>query len=408
MDAAWIGSRLRVARERHGVSQQAAAEALGLPRTAVTNIESGNRAVSTLELTRLARLYAQPIGRILDEAGEVDVSVVLLRAVQQAAGGPDVDAEINRMIDLCREGTALRQLLGQEFEANLPNYAARIGSTGEAVRQGEQVAREERNRLGLGIASLGDIAELISSQGLWVAATTLPEGVSGLFVNHIAVGLAILIHGGHPLWRRRFSYAHEYAHALFDRGEPVRLTRHQNSGELVEKRANAFAAAFLMPADGVAEQLRRLDKGQPSRQTQIVFDVARGDTSETEIRPPVRSQVITYQDIATIARHFGVSFETAVWRLRNLGHLGAAETTALIDQQDLGRRFMQVLRLGELFGDDRHPAERDQELRAQIARLAVEAYRREEISQGRLREIAGKLAIDADGLVDLARAAHGA
>ena len=42
IDAAQIGLRLRAARERRGLSQQEVADALKLPRTALTNIESGN------------------------------------------------------------------------------------------------------------------------------------------------------------------------------------------------------------------------------------------------------------------------------------------------------------------------------------------------------------------------------
>jgi hypothetical protein len=37
----------------------------------------------------------------------------------------------------------------------------------------------------------------------------------------------------------------------------------------------------------------------------------------------------------------------------------------------------------------------------------VEAYRREEISQGRLRELAGKLQVNAGELIELAEVARG-
>jgi hypothetical protein len=51
--------------------------------------------------------------------------------------------------------------------------------------------------------------------------------------------------------------------------------------------------------------------------------------------------------------------------------------------------------------------EREQELRSQLAWLGVEAYRREEISQGRLRELAGKLQVHAGELIELAEVARG-
>ena len=60
MDAEELGRRLRVAREARGLSQQAVADAFGLPRTAITQMEAGNRSVSTLELIKLAELYLRP------------------------------------------------------------------------------------------------------------------------------------------------------------------------------------------------------------------------------------------------------------------------------------------------------------------------------------------------------------
>ena len=60
-----LASRLRDARQGAGVTQEAVAEALGIPRTAVVQLESGNRSVSTLELTRLADLYRKTVTSLL-------------------------------------------------------------------------------------------------------------------------------------------------------------------------------------------------------------------------------------------------------------------------------------------------------------------------------------------------------
>jgi Zn-dependent peptidase ImmA (M78 family)/DNA-binding XRE family transcriptional regulator len=407
LDAVQLGNNLRAARERRGLSQQQVAESLNLPRTAVTNIESGNREVSTLELTRFADLYRVLPGSLLNPQAAEDASVVLLRALEQASLSNEITRAIEDVRDLCHEGAVLRQILGGEFEETLPNYDERIGSPSEAIQQGDKKAREERRRLGLGNAPVGNIASLIGGQGVWVAACSLPDDMSGLFLNDKRDGLAILINSKHAPVRRRFSYAHEYGHALFDRSEPIRLTQQSNSSELLEKRANAFAAAFLMPADGVEDQLRQLDKGQPSRQAQIVYDVATDRESEVEIRPRPGSQSITYQDMAILARHFGVSYEAAVWRMKSLGHLGSAATNVLIEQKDAGKNFLRLLKLKEWDEGEAQADEREQELKSQLAWLGVEAYRREEISQGRLRELARKLRVPANELIELAEVARG-
>jgi Zn-dependent peptidase ImmA (M78 family)/DNA-binding XRE family transcriptional regulator len=304
LDATQLGLRLRSARERRSLSQQAVAEALNLQRTAITNIEAGNRAVSTLELSRLAGLYGCKPEALLEPAGEADTPIVRLRALGQL--DDDATQTIDHVIGLCREGAELRRMLEPEFAEGLPNYAVRVRSSGEAVRQGYDIAREERRRLGLGNAPISNIAGLISNQAIWVAASQIPDNMSGFFVNDRSTGLAIIINSRHFPVRRTFSYAHEYGHALFDREESERVSKGGN--DLVEVRANAFASAFLMPAGGVEDQLRRLDKGRPSRQAQIVYDVAGNAGSEIEIRPTSGSQAITYQDVAVIARHFGVSY----------------------------------------------------------------------------------------------------
>jgi hypothetical protein len=160
-----------------------------------------------------------------------------------------------------------------------------------------------------------------------------------------------------------------------------------------------------MPKGGIESQLRQLNKGKPSRQAQIVYDVAGDASSVSEVRPRVGSQTITWQDVGSIARHFGVSYESVVWRLRNLNYLGSTETTALLAQKGNRLRLEDMLQLRT---DEvgRPPDAQDRELRDQVVRLAIEAFRREEISQGRLRELAGKLDIQSSDLIELAESAR--
>ena len=54
-DPTTIGRRLKEARTNCGLTQEAVAEAVGIPRTAVVAIEAGKRSLSTLELSQLAK-----------------------------------------------------------------------------------------------------------------------------------------------------------------------------------------------------------------------------------------------------------------------------------------------------------------------------------------------------------------
>ena len=406
-----LGRRLRAAREARGLTQHAVADALGLPRTAVTQLEAGRRSVSTLELTRLSQLYVRSVTDFLQErAGDEDgdVLVALYRVAPGLERDPSTHEQVARYVSLCREGVTLERLLGTERRAGPPSYETRVPrSSGGAVAQGERAAEQERRRLGIGSAPIADVSELIASQGIWASGVELPNMMSGLFLRHPSIGLAILVNSSHPRGRKRFSFAHEYAHALLDRDRNITVSSTDNSSEMVERRANAFAAAFLMPRSGVYEALRSLDKGLPSRQAQTVFDVASGGYLEAELRSPARWQRITCKDIAILAHHFGVSYQAALYRLRSLRHLSHPGSRELLDQEDFGREYLKAL---DMFGDIGEPEQRrywDRELRGEIAHLAIEAYRRGEISRGRALELSKTLGIDGDILLRLAETARG-
>ena len=71
-DEEWqaLGARLREIREYLGISQQNVAQATGIQRTAVSDIERGQRKVDSLELRKLSKLYRYPVSYLLGESGD--------------------------------------------------------------------------------------------------------------------------------------------------------------------------------------------------------------------------------------------------------------------------------------------------------------------------------------------------
>src|ERR1700693_5906305 len=72
MDHIELGQRLRASRERMGMSQQEVADRLKLPRTAISLIESGQRQVSTIELTQMATLFRRSVSELLEPTAPED------------------------------------------------------------------------------------------------------------------------------------------------------------------------------------------------------------------------------------------------------------------------------------------------------------------------------------------------
>lgn len=62
-----LGDRLREARKYLGLKQDEVASYLKIPRTALTDIENGQRKVEAIELTRLAKLYRQSVAYFTGE-----------------------------------------------------------------------------------------------------------------------------------------------------------------------------------------------------------------------------------------------------------------------------------------------------------------------------------------------------
>ncbi len=71
-DRKTLGERLREAREYLGFSQDQVATFLGVPRSALSLIETGQRKVEALELKKLAGLYKRSVAYFTGEDAEDD------------------------------------------------------------------------------------------------------------------------------------------------------------------------------------------------------------------------------------------------------------------------------------------------------------------------------------------------
>lgn len=409
IDLATLGKRLRDARVNCGLSQEVVAEQLGLPRTALVHIEAGNRSISTVELSDFARVYSRRIADFFHEAPneDADILVALHRLAPEFKDQPLVEREISRHVRICQEGVRLRTLIGLPVISGPPKYDLPVPQTvTDAVRQGNMVAQEERRRLGLGDNPIPDMADLITAEGNWASGADLPDEMSGMFLRHSTIGFVILVNFEHPRARKRFSYAHEYAHSLIDRDQSVTVSQYANRKSLLEVRANAFAAAFLLPAAGIAAFLAQRNKGLGSRENIPVYDVAteeKGLEVEALWRSTPGSQRISYQLVARLNHYYGVSYQAATYRLKGLNVINQAEMERLLEQESAALTFLEILRMkDDIEGKDKKSDQKgDRELIGEVWTLAAEAHDRDEISRAKLLEIGGLLGIRKDQVLKL-------
>lgn len=399
-----IGERLKEARKNVRLSQEEAAQAVGLDRTAIVKIEKGARTVTGVELLLLARLYRRDPAEFLVEQPLQEDFITTLGRIQGNA--PLEFNEVSHNIEILKEAVRLRDVLGDQVYAFPPIYQLPApNSYEEAIAQGKEIAVLERERLKLGSGPISDIVSLIASQGIWTAAVPFPDDISGVFLAHNRIGLAIFIHEGQALVRQRFSYAHEYAHALVDRNrrEPE-PTSTKNRNDFIEKRANAFASEFLIPAAGVYETLERKQKGRPSRASSWIWDAATNEAIHHDIRHDGNAHKISVHDVALLAHEYIVSYDVAAIRLRDINAISKSQLDTLLEQREKGKQLLKSLKLFNQFSEEKEAQDDQPYLMRQLVILGIEAFRRGKISKGRFQSVCELAGIPYEELMPVAMA----
>ena len=106
MDEKGLGRHIAVARKQLGRSQQEVADAIGISRSSLAQIELGNRSVTAIELARLSGVLSFALEEIMDpdfgeeesprlEAGSIDkLKNLILYILSKCAGKPNVGREV--------------------------------------------------------------------------------------------------------------------------------------------------------------------------------------------------------------------------------------------------------------------------------------------------------------------------
>lgn len=344
-----IGRRLRRERESAGLSRKTVAEEMCLQPEEVTRWEAGSRSVSPSELLRLYELYSHDESDILCHGMEVEDEGLLPAILEE-----DIAVEeICLHVILCREGVKLRRILGTDAQPMGPPWypAPAPQDYIDALAQGEQVAEQERGRLGLGDEPVTDLRKLITSQGIWVSEVEFPDEVRGLFLNCHSTGLLLIVNCSHNRRRKRFSYASLYAHTLVDRNIKL-FVRRGKSSESLEHRADALASAFLMPKNGVIDEWSSIPKNN-----------------------------------LNIAKQFDVSTGAADHRVLNIKNLINAKPELISNRKILVNSRQEMIAEVPTSFESQDADQQNIDFFQEIENLASDAYRCKEISRDRLKEL---------------------
>jgi Zn-dependent peptidase ImmA (M78 family) len=353
------------------MQSQELASRLGIDPSAMSNIERGRRSVKTQELTKIAEALSVSPLALLDE-GSLPARMPVAPRCDGASSIKG--AAYSRLLALSELHVVLSDA-GLTTSNNLD--AAPTLNGGSWKIQAQDLAEWATDYLRVGAAQGDRFVKLAKAIENRLCVDVLVEKyvddpLSGAAVTDRDFPL-IFVNSQHSTPRSLFTLAHELGHLLIGHNGSIAVDDDFVGDSQAEKQANAFAAAFLMPESEVDQYIKKYDRGAESL-ARMVYD-------------------------------FGVSFESLIFRLHNLGKIDATGRDSLrdvgwqgllslIENSDLQDRLGPEISMRLISRLGRYPADRPP---IWLVGRCFTAYRNGVVS---VRPLAGLLHIDPEKLLD--------
>lgn len=310
-----IATLLRKERESLKYTLKYVSEKMGFPNyQTLSSIESGEREIKAWELAKLAEVYDRKIDFFLIGQTGILQPKVLWREPSKTEHTIKTERQF---LSFCQN---YRRLLELTEEADttlplLPSMSKKDFQKGK-FQYVDELSEEYRRLLNLGGRPAYSLSNILE-QVLGILVFYMDLGMGGSAASTSGdFGKAVLINSSDAPWRRNYDLAHELFHLitwdLFSEEDIYGRTK--NGKSEVERWADAFASALLLPS----EEVRR------------------------EFSKRLEDNKITYISLVEIAREFKVSIEVLLWRLVNLKLLKKKDVIDCIEEgkiKDVDRKM---------------------------------------------------------------------
>lgn len=334
-----LGAAIKAARDGLRMTQGDLAEAAGFNSAQiVSDIERGKRDVKAFELVRIARALHLPLEMLLGgEDQEDEGPAEPVRVLWRRAEVPRDDRKDAQLRERASRYALLEEWCGEPPAERLPDVHLDPRNPRDLnYHRAGALAEQIRGQLDLGRVPAESLERALATRfGVKIFYDALGTGGTSSAAcvrDDDSFGSAILLNADEAPWRRTYSLAHELFHLVTWSGVAAAWAEDVGSDparqpawfDMVEKCANSFAAALLLPAEALVSELS-----------------ARRRSPEGPLAAALRPDDYAYVAHAV----FGVSLDALLWRLVNLEKLSHEQRKALAEDRAL-REFDRSLRRG--------------------------------------------------------------
>lgn len=334
-----LATRLQRLRRARGFSLDELAAQMGgiVTKQALSKYETSKAMPSPIVLNKLAAALNVKTAYFFTEPN-YEIKFIAYR--RRSSLAVKEQARIESLVEhTLEERVRLQQLVGQGLSADVPVQQFRV----ESLEDTELAAERLRTIWKLGRDPISNVTSMLEDRLVHVVELDAHDHFDGISAvvsddEQTIVAAAVVAQGGRPGERQRLSLAHELGHLVLAVNEQVDE----------ERAAFRFAGALLAPADVLRRAIG-------SKRT-----------------------VIALEELLLYKRHFGISLQALLYRLRDL---------QIITEGHYKQWCMQINTLGfRKHEPEELPPERPQWLRRNVLRSVAEGL----MSEGEATEMLGE------------------
>lgn len=233
----------------------------------------------------------------------------------------------------------------------------------ELQSKAKALARETRERLGLGLEPVGNIYHFLSSENIFVIEIPIEDSfLPGCFYFDKEIGQPwIMINTANSLGKQRLAAAHEYCHFLRHRDLEFIVCENPGTQEKPthEKFADFFASEFLLPSEAIKKEVSKNSSIGPT-------------------------------DVLTLCLKYGISYSACLKRLLDNGYISEVEHKILFEFTDFKKELPKLKNVkravdGDLFMPTFESIS-PEKLPQKYVELALKLYEEKLITRAKLAE----------------------